>query len=357
MEGDRLTPVATPNRPDLKSVPKIDLHRHLEGSLRLETVRQLSEAGEIPLPSDIDLLRSQLTVGAADPRERSYFLGRFANIRKVFQSEEIIRRVSREAVLDAAAENVRYLELHLTPVALAAANGASFERVIEWVWNGVQGAEAASIRVQLVVSVNRHESEVAREVARAALASRDHGVVALDLAGDEGEHPAHPFEGVFGEAKGGGLAITAHAGEWAGPASIRAAAELLGADRISHGVRAMEDKETVLWARDRRLPFAVCLTSNVHTGVVKDFASHPLPAMIQAGLQVSLSTDDPGVSSISLTEEFERALAHLDLSYETLKGLILTGAQAAFLPSREKRDLVEDLQRELGLAPGPVDLP
>lgn len=355
-EGATVNPANKPAPLNPKNLPKVDLHRHLEGSLRLETVQELAEAGSIPLPANRRELRRLLTVGPSDPRTRSHFLGRFAHIREVFQSEEIIRRISREAVQDAAMDGIRYLELHLTPAALAEASRASYSEVIGWVWEGVEAAEADGTRVRLVVSVNRHEPVVmARQVAEAALAGRAQAVVGLDLAGDEGGYQAEPFRELFAEAKGAGLFLSVHAGEWAGAASVREAMELLGADRIAHGVRIMEDKDCVLAARDRRVPFAVCLTSNVQTGVVGELGEHPLAAMIQAGLQVSLNTDDPGISGITLTDEYQRAVTHLGLSHETLKGLILSGAQSAFLPDREKRDFLRDLQSELGLAPQVVD--
>lgn len=344
-----------PQSADFQSLPKIDLHRHLEGSLRLSTVAELAAAGSIPLPAAQDELRRLIQVGPDDPHNRQFFLSRFASIREVFQSQEIIARVAGEAVLDAAADNIRYLELHLTPAALSAVNAAGYADVIRWVLQAVERTASRDQLVRLVVSINRHEPvSVAEAVAQTAVDFRDKGVVGLDLAGDEGEFPAEPFREVFREASESGLRRSVHAGEWSGPESVREAIEVLGAERVSHGVRIMEDPEVVRLARDRAVPFAVCLTSNVQTGVVGDLLEHPLVPMIQAGLHVTINTDDPRLSGITLSSEFERAL-ELGLTEESLRGLILAGLQAGFLPPREKRELEAELLVQLGLSSTAAD--
>lgn len=334
--------------------PKIDLHRHLEGSLRLETVHELARAGEVPLPVEIEALKRSICLQPDEPRTSDHFLSKFESIRKVFQSEAIVRRAAFEAVQDAGRDGVRYLELHLTPSALSAQSGAGYDAVLERVWQGASAAATEqAIEVRLVVSLNRHESEaVARGVLAAAVGARENGVVGLDLAGDESRQLGREFVPIFEQARAAGLGLSAHAGEWAGADSVRFALEELGVERIVHGVRVLEEKSTTLMARDRRIPFMVCLTSNLQSGVVDRPQAHPLPAMIQAGLQVTLNTDDPGLSGITLSDEYRLAMGSLDLSVQTLHGMTLGGAQAAFLPEAERRALGESLQRALGLAPG-----
>ncbi len=338
---------------DLSRLAKVDLHRHLEGSLRLETVRQLAVDGHIPLPRDPDRLAREICIQPDEPRSPRAFLSKFEAIRKVFQSTEIVRRAAFEAVEDAAQDGVRYLELHTTPSALTEATGADFGLMLDTVWEGASEAAAGNdIEVRLVASVNRHEGlNIAVPVAKAAAERLGKGLVALDLAGDESINLGREFLTVFHQAKQDGLKLSAHAGEWAGPESVRFAIEDLGADRIAHGVRVLEDKDVALMARDRRIPFLVCITSNLQSGVADSPEAHPLPAMIQAGLQVSINTDDPSLSGTRLSDEYRLALETMDLSVETLKGLILSAAQAAFLPEREKRALGDRLQKALGLAP------
>ncbi len=338
---------------DLPQWPKIDLHRHLEGSLRFGTVHELAKAGEVPLPDERAMLAGAVQVRPDDPRSHTAFLAKFDAIRNVFQSEAIIRRVAREAVLDAAEDGVRYLELHVTPSALSQASGVGYGDLLDWVWAAVsEAADGRAIEVRLVASVNRHEPVAVAEQVMAAAAERmGAGVVGLDLAGDENEELGRDFLSVFSGAKEAGLGLSVHAGEWAGPESVRFAVADAGADRIAHGVRVLEDRDTALMARDQRIPFQVCLTSNLQSGVVPSAQAHPLPAMIQAGLQVSLHTDDPGISNITLSGEYQLAIEELGFSAESLKGMLLSAVQAAFLPPAEKRALGDELQRALGLAP------
>jgi len=345
-------PEMNPAATDLQSLPKVDLHRHLEGSIRLTTLVELAERGEIPLPANQAKLKRMVTVQPGDPASHAHFLSRFGRLRQVFQSEAIIRRIAAEAVEDARLDGVRHLELHLTPPALAQAADFDYEDVIEWVWQAGSSAAGSDLSVGLVVSLNRHEPVSLAERAVAAALAQPEGVIALDLAGDEAAHDAAPFADLLARAKQAGVFISVHAGEWNGPGSVRQAIELLGADRIAHGVRAMEDRDTVLMARDRGIPFAVCLTSNVQSGVVGGYADHPLPAMIQAGLQVSLNTDDPSVSGIRLTDEYQLAVDMLGLSVESIQMVVLAGAQSAFLPAKPKASLVDSLQQAFGLSAG-----
>ena len=345
----------TSNHPehDLHLLPKIDLHRHLEGSIPMDVIQRLAAEGRVPLPSDRDELSQKLTIGPLDPRTPSNFLAPFSSLRKVFQDESVIREVAASVVREAAEDNIHYLELHLTPAALAAESGGSAEDVTRWVCEaGRRAAEELPIDLRFVVSLNRHEPlEVAEASVRAAVELAGMGIVGVDLAGDEAHHSASPFVPLLKEARAAGMNISIHAGEWAGPESVRFALEHLEADRIVHGVAIMKDPGLVRMARDRRIPFAICLTSNVQSGVVDSLGQHPLPMMISAGMQVSLGTDDPSVSQTSLTREYELASRHLQLGFDSLRGLILSGAQAAFLPEKERRNLEEQYQRWLGLAP------
>ncbi len=323
------------------ALPKVDLHRHLEGSLRLATVAELAARfGVGPDPGD-GSLRAQVQVVDGDPRSWDAFLSKFETLRLLYRTPEIIQRIVDEAIEDAAADNVLYLELHFTPAALAQRQGFSTAEVFDWVIDAAGRATARTgVQVGLIPSVNRHESvTLAEEVAGLAADRMARGVVGLDLAGNEVEFPAWPFLGIFTSARQAGLGITLHAGEWSGPASVREAIEAMGAARIAHGGRVMEDPDTIALARDHRTVFEICLTSNLHSGVAPDIDHHPLPRMIEAGLQVTLNTDDPGISAICLSDEYALAVDRLGLSVESMKGLILAAAQASFLPGRARQVL------------------
>lgn len=329
----------------LAALPKVDLHRHLEGSLRLETMLELVKSEGVDLPQEEAALRTLVQVQPHDPHTPANFLAKFGYVRKFFTSPEVIRRVTKEAIVDAAAEKVRYLELHFTPVALAEVGGFPLTKVVDWV---IEAASAAKLehdlQLGLIASVNRQEAvELAEKVAQIATDQMDRGIVGLSLAGDEESYPAEPFEPVFAAAQEAGLGITIHAGEWYGAEKVRYALEKLGASRIGHGVRVIEDPEVVALARDRRAVFEVCLTSNVQSGVVPSISEHPLPQMAQAGLQVTLNTDDPGISNICLETEYALAIEELGFSMVSLTGFILTAVQASFLPQREKTALEYDL--------------
>lgn len=334
----------------LSDLPKVDLHQHLEGSLRLRTLMELARQEELDLPKEEALLREQVQIGSAQPRTLPNFLSKFHLLRRIYRSPEIIQRVIHEAIEDAAIDNIVYLELRFTPVALSQVKDFPLREVVAWVMDFAnEAARQFGIRVGLIASINRHESvKLAEAVAQIAADAGD-GILGLDLAGNEVDFPADPFISIFKSAGEAGLKATVHAGEWSGADSVKQALTLMGASRIGHGVRVMEDAEVVALARDRRAAFEVCLTSNLHSGVISGMEKHPLPEMINAGLVVTLNTDDPGISNIRLSDEYFTAVSELGLSEETLKGLILSGAQYSFLPESEKKELEDQLQESLGL--------
>ncbi len=334
----------------LAKLPKIDLHRHLEGSLRVRTLMQIARQEQLDLPHREDQLRREVQIDGGQPMTLPNFLSKFHTLRKIYQSPEIIRQVVNEAVEDAAADQVRYLELRFTPAALAQARDFPLGEVMDWVIEFTAEAAAQhAVKVGLIASVNRHEPvELAEQVAELAAARAIEG---LDLAGNEVDFPAEPFGVLFAGAREAGLGTTVHAGEWSGAESVRYALKTMGASRIGHGVRVMEDPEVVRLAREQRAAFEVCLTSNLHSGVVERMEQHPLPEMIDAGLNVTLNTDDPGISNIRLSDEYFTAVVELGLAQDTLRGMILSAAQTAFVSSRDQRQLESELQEALGLSP------
>lgn len=334
-----------------RAFPKVDLHRHLEGSLRLSTLAEIAAGERLDLPyQDLTRLSALVQVQADDPNDHFNFLSKFKTLRHFFRSPEVIRRITREAVTDAARDNVLYLELRFTPVALSRVRDYPLSEVMDWVVESAHQAAAANgILVRLIASANRNESvDLAAAVARLAGERRDRGLVALDLAGDEANFPAEPFYGIYREARQDGLRLTLHAGEWAGAANVVEAIQQMGAERIGHGVRVMEDAAAVDLARERRTVFEVCLTSNVQSGVVPELASHPLVAMLDAGLNATLNTDDPGISQIALSDEYRLACETLSLPLHRLRERVLAAGQAAFLPEKEKAALLKRLETALG---------
>jgi adenosine deaminase len=342
-------PPSTPHRPAefYQALPKVELHRHLEGSLRLITLLEVARAHGLDL-FGTDRLRPLVQVREDDPYTSQNFLSKFETLRKFYRSPEVIARITQEAVADAAADHVRYLELRFTPVALSRAESFPLAEVIDWVIEGARQAEADSgVITRLIVSVNRHESvELAAQVVDLAVQRRDQGIVGLDLAGNELHYPASPFIDVFREAREAGLHATVHAGEWGGAGNVAHAILQMGAERIGHGVRVMEDQAVVALARERGTTFEVCVTSNYQTGVVPALSAHPFQEMLAAGLNTTLNTDDPSISQIALSDEYRLACENLALPLAGLRNRVLAAARAAFLPADERQNLVAALERE-----------
>jgi adenosine deaminase len=330
----------------LKTLPKIDLHRHLEGSLRLETLAELArEYDDIDLPGhDLETLRSLVQVTGDDPDHLS-FLAKFKVLRRFFRSPEIIERMTYEAIADAAADNIVYLELRFNPVALANAMEYPLADVSDRVVAATERARRDfPIDVRLIVTLNRAEGpKVARKSLQVAVERMQQGIVGLDLAGDEVGYPAKPFLPVFREARRAGLHLTVHAGEWAGPENVREAIEVFDAERIGHGVRTVQDSSVVRLALERDTAFEVCVTSNMQTGVVRSLSQHPLRDLYHLGLKTTINTDDPSISDITLTGEMVVVAQHLEMSVDDIKRNILNAAQAAFLPDGARHALVKRL--------------
>ncbi len=321
----------------------------MEGSLRLATMLDIARAHDITIPINITHLGHLVQVQNGEPSTYQNFLAKFTTLRMFYRSPEAIHRVTSEAIEDAAKDNVRYLELRFTPVALSRAERFPLDEIMDWVCESAQQAAGKfGVMVRLLASVNRHEgTDLAEQVAWLAAGRFEKGLVGLDLAGNEAEFPVQPFTGIFHEARQAGLHITVHAGEWAGAASVRSALEDLNAERIGHGVHILEDQAVVSLARERGTTFEVCVTSNYQSGVISSLESHPALKMLESGLNVILATDDPSISQITLGDEYRLACENLGMTRQTLKERILAAAGAAFLPEAEKKRLVANLKKEL----------
>lgn len=329
-------------------LPKIDLHRHLEGSLRLSTLSEIAHQHGVDLPSlSLEELRPFVQV-VDEPPDFHSFLAKFKLLRRFYSSREAVMRIAYEAVADAAADNIRYLELRFNPVAQALNQGFGFEEVVDWVIEATQQAQAQyAIQVRLIIQIGRHEPQYARQLAEIAVDRQQSGLVGLDLAGDEINYPVTEFIDVFRWAKTQGLHITVHAAE-AGPAgNIREAIEKLEADRIGHGVRAREDLSIVDLLRKHRVTLEMCPTSNLQTGIIPKLSQHPLYAFHQIGIPVTINTDDPSISNITLTDEYEVAVRGANVPFRILPEMILNAAQSAFLPDGERARLVGWFERVL----------
>ncbi|MEP7134148.1 MAG: adenosine deaminase [Chloroflexota bacterium] len=332
-----------------RALPKVELHRHLEGSLRLDTMVDIARQHGLEIPEDVLRLSTLVQVQAEEKFTFQNFLSKFNTLRMFYRSPDVIHRITREAIEDAARDNVKYMELRFTPVALSRAERFPLHDVIDWVMaSSKEAAEKNGVIVKLIASVNRHESpDLAEQVAWLAAEHVENGIVALDLAGNEAEFKSEPFYGIFKEAQQAGLHVTIHAGEWGPATHIREAIDELGADRIGHGVRVLEDANITALAKERGTAFEVCITSNYQSGVVPALGAHPLLNMLKAGINTTINTDDPSISRITLSHEYYVACEDLQMPQTVLKERIVAAAQAGFLPDAEKEKLVAQLKQDL----------
>ncbi len=341
-------------RGSLQALPKIDLHRHLEGSLRLETLAGIAREHGVNLPSyDLDQLRPYVQVTEDYEPDFHRFLEKFKLLRRFYPTREAIERIAYEAIADAASDNVKYLELRFNPVALACAQGFQYSEVLDWVWEATLRAQADhDITARLIVSLVRQEPETAEEAARAALqaAHNGHGIVGLDLSGDEINYPLAPFIPIFRRARDAGLGLCVHAGEAGTAQNVREAIELINPERIGHGVHCVENPDVVRLVRDRGVTLEICPTSNLQTGVIHMMSHHPLPDLDRMGVKVTINTDDPSISDTTLTDEYRLAIVGMGLSVAKLKSMIMLAAQAAFLPPEDKSALEARFRAALNIS-------
>jgi adenosine deaminase len=219
---------------------------------------------------------------------------------------------------------------------------------MDWVIESVKEAEEEfNLMTRLIVSVNRHEGvEEAVDVVEHAMACVDRGIVGVGIAGNEAEYSAEPFADLFADARKAGLRVTIHAGEWSGPHNVAEAINILRAERIGHGIRILEDPEVVELAREEGTTFEVCVTSNHHSGVVEKIEEHPFTSMLMQGLDVTINTDDPSISRITLSDEYRVVTEVLGIPLGVLRERVLAAAKASFLSPAEKAKLVQSVSNE-----------
>ena len=331
----------------IAAMPKIELHRHLEGSLRLSTLVDIAREYAIEMPEyDIETLRPFVQMVPGETRSSQHFLNKFMMLRQFYRSVDVIRRITKEIVEDAAKDNIYYMELRFTPMALCNVLSLPIEEIVPLVCEaGNDAAKEHGILVRYIVSMNRHESvAIGEPVLRAAINNQHKGVVGLDLAGDEANHSCLPFRSLFLRAKAAGLGITIHAGEWAGASSVWDAVGNLQADRVGHGINVLEDPALVQVLVEREIVLEVCPTSNVLSGIVESMDQHPLQALTRQHVLATINTDDPLVCNVTLSQEIEAVMMHTDITLEDIKEYMLRAARAAFLPQSERELLVRQFQ-------------
>jgi adenosine deaminase len=321
--------------------PLIEIHRHLDGNVRLETVIELGRKHNLSLPAwDIESLRPYIQV--VDPQVGVMaFIAKFEWFRGVMVDLEACRRISYENVEDAYREGIDYIELRFSPWFMAETHALDPEGVVAAVIDGVKsGVEDFDIQVKLIGIISRtYGPEVAWKELDSLLVHY-HDLVAIDLAGDEIHYPAELFVDHFRKAWELGLEVTVHAGEASGPESIWQAIQVLHASRIGHALTAVEDPKLMDFMLENRIGIESNLTSNVQTSSVANYASHPLKQFLEWGLLATINTDDPGISNIDLHYEYEVAAPAAGLTQEQILQAQKNALEVAFLTRDEKEELL-----------------
>lgn len=334
-------------------MPKVELHLHLEGSMASQTLLELAERNEVELPAR--------NVAGVEQLLRYRHFGEFltvymALVRAVVHGEDF-ERLAYELGSELAVQQVRYAEVMISPMqhmlrdvdmleAIAGA-AAGFERARrEW-----------GIHVQLAFDFGRqYGPDRAWKVLEAACAARPHGVVAWSIGGNEIGHPPEPFAEVFAAARQHGLHLMAHAGEVVGPESVWGAVDALQCERIGHGIRSIDDPDLLVHLRERGTVLDVSPSSNLYTGATESWATHPFRRLFDAGLTLTLNSDDPTFFHTTLTEEYRRVVQHFHITVDELCTLVRNGVYASFLPPAEQETLwqrmsgeIDQLRAELGV--------
>ena len=331
----------------LRRLPKAELHCHLDGSVRPETLLDLGREYGIAMPaSEPEALRRYMHVD--DARHLEDYLERFAITLSVMQRAEALERIAYELLADAAADGVRYIEVRYAPV-LNARESLTMVDAVEATLRGIARAELEFDVIGRVIlcAIRNMAPEMAMEAAELAVAFRHRGVVGFDLAGGELGNPAALHRRAFRHAREHDLACTCHAGEGDGSGSVRQAVHLCGAHRIGHGTRLIDDASLTQYVNDRRIAVEICLTSNVQTRAVESYAAHPLRRYFDMGLSVSLNTDNRLMSNVTLTDEYVAANEHLGFTFDELARVAINGFESAFLPHEERVRLIAEAESEI----------
>jgi adenosine deaminase len=325
--------------------PLTDLHRHLDGNIRLSTIWQLAQEHSIVLPADsLEKLKSKVQI-QQKTTDLLAFLEKMELGVSVLASEQACFRIAYENIEDAKLAGLDYVELRFSPVFMAQAHNLQIDQVVDAVIAGCKaGTKQYGVPVNLIGILSRSYGEATCHQELQALLRAKDDIVALDLAGDEKGFPAIRFKQHFKLARDAGWNITVHAGEADGPHSIRQAIDELGATRIGHSVAAREEPHLMDFMANNNISIECCLTSNFQTGACTNIADHPIKTFMERGIVVTLNTDDPGVSGIEIADEYKLAREVVGLSAEQLAQIQLNGVEVAFAADSVKRELLSQLR-------------
>ncbi len=334
----------------IRSLPKVELHDHLDGGLRPSTIIDLAPESGLILPTrDPEELGAWFHRGA-ERKSLPLYLEGFSATCAVMQTEAALERIARETIEDLAADGVVYAEIRFAPI-LHTERGLDLERVVSSVLRGLEaGRIATGTRYGVIVCALRNmDAKLSLEAAELAVAFRDRGVVGFDIAGDESGHPPKRHLDAFQYIRNKNFNITIHAGEAFGPESIWQAIQICGAQRIGHGTRLIEDMDSngkakpgslAAFVRDRRIPLECCLSSNVQTGAATSIEEHPFRVFYRNSFRTAICTDNRLMSGTSLSREFELAARAFGLQLADIEKLTINAMKSAFIGYDDRVEII-----------------
>jgi adenosine deaminase len=331
-----------------EALPKADLHVHLDGSLRLQTILDLAKEQHVTLPAtDLAGLRAAIGCGKNFGSLVEYLRG-FEITLEVMQTEDALDRIAFELAEDAHRENVRYMEVRYAPL-LHTRRGLKLTKVVEAVLDGLRRArDTYGIKANVILCGIRNISPASSyQMAELAVAYKGRGVVGFDLAGAEADNPAKHHREAFQLVRDNNINCTIHAGEAYGPESIAQALHVCGAHRIGHGCRLRENGDLLHYINDHRIPLECCPSSNVQTGAVSDLASHPLKLYFDLGLRVTVNTDNRLITDTTVSKELWLVHTKMGVPFKEIKSMILAGFKSSFRPFHEKQAILRGAVSEL----------
>jgi len=323
-----------------RKIPLLDIHRHLDGNVRAQTILELGRQFNIALPADnVEALIPHVQVIDPEPNLMA-FLQKLDWGVTVLGNYDACRRIAIENIEDAQAQGLDYVELRFSPYYMAQSQGLHPQGVVEAVVDGIKSAtKDADIKANLIGILSRTYGVKTCQHELDALLAFKNDLVAVDLAGDEIGYPGELFVDHFKQVRDAYLAVTVHAGEALGAASIWQALNELGASRIGHGVKAIEDSTLMDYLRDNSIGIESCLTSNIQTSTVNDLTKHPLKQFLDHGILASINTDDPAVEGIEIEYEYAVAAPQAGLSQADMEKAQANALEIAYLSDADKQAL------------------
>jgi adenosine deaminase len=324
----------------IKQLPKIDLHCHLSGSIRPETILDIAMKEGIEVPTkDLDEFKKYVQV-PKNCRSLKEYLTRFKLTLRVMQKPKYLYRITDELLKDLSEQNVKYIEVRFAPF-FHMEGGMSFEETVESVISAMDDGKKkyGIIAKALLICMRHHPPENSLQVAEKGKKYLSRGVVGIDMAGNEHDFPPEIHKEAFQLANKYGFHRTVHAGETGIPENIITAIEELYAERIGHGVHAYMNKDIFQYVKENRVPLEMCISSNVQTKAVESYKSHPIKNYLNHGIPVTVNTDNTTVSNTTLEEEYSILMEEQGFTLDDIKKVIMNSVDVSFTTDEEKKKL------------------